>query len=254
MRTVLLSFTIALCCVLSAWANGGLRKIETLDEIDFSARKVQFRNIATGQYIVLAYNSSDNAYLKGGYEEQLFWNFTVSSSASTGQSLEILMLGDETSRWLNKRTSGQYLSQIILGKKPSTANSLWNLYSVSPGIFRITDAITEESIELKPNMDDRLMTQPTKTGNDYQLWEIYTDKKKNDIIVARAIWESGEKEEFVTKKIRELVAKGVVKFEAKNKVLGSSLYTGQRKKLTIIYKKNGAVYTKVCLERDIFEF
>ncbi len=256
MKTLFLSIAVLfLASFSSLLAHTNLKKIKSLAEIDYSSHKVQFKNIATGQYVALSYDDNGNVYLKATYEEEeIFWNFHATSNTVKSKNLEILRFGDEESKWLNKQKSTRNISPIVLGRQPSTSNSLWNLYNESPGVFRITDSFTEESIAIRPDLSDKLVSQPTKADNDYQLWEIYADKKKNNIMIAHATWSSGEEEIIVTNKIRELVGKGTIRFEAKNKILDSNLYTGKKNKLTIVYKKDGAVYTKSCYEQEIFEF
>lgn len=254
MRNAISLISILLLSCNIALANNTLKKISSFSELDFTARKVQFKNLATGQYISVKYNPDGSSSLAAATNiNNVFWHFNLLSQGDY-HNVEIKKLGDESYKWLNYKEKNTRGIHIGLGKGPTTSNAYWTIESEGEGVFRISDSYSGESLEINTKYQNRIEIQPSEFGNENQLWEIYTDKKKNDVTVAYAIYASDDKEVIVTKEVRALVEKGNVRFVVKNNILGTNFYTGKKKKLTVMYKKNGAVYTKTCFEQDIFEF
>jgi hypothetical protein len=72
--------------------------------------------------------------------------------------------------------------------------------------------------------------------------------------VVSAVWFNGANKADVTAKVRELVAAGQYKFEARNNILGADPAAGVSKQLTVTYVDvSGKSVTKTVAERQVFE-
>ncbi len=73
--------------------------------------------------------------------------------------------------------------------------------------------------------------------------------------IVSAVWFNGAKKADVTAKVKELVAAGQLKFEARNNILGADPAAGVQKQLTVTYiDLAGDSVTKTVAERQFFEF
>lgn len=73
--------------------------------------------------------------------------------------------------------------------------------------------------------------------------------------VESATWFNGANKADVTAKVRELVAAGTYRFEARNHILGADPAQGVQKQLTVVFADAGGKSATITVtERDFFEF
>ena len=189
MRKLLIIVAAFLTCVFQV--NAQLQSLNSLSELDVTATAVQFKNVATGQYIVLKADPRGGGSLEGSAAaEPTPWYFYQASNA-TGGNVEVKRKPVDGFHWSNyaQRTdegssiAWNHATRIPNATAPNGPHA-WMIEEVSQGVFRIKWTYNNEYMELMPNLKlpgsngPKIITRPLDAANKHQQWTIEVNKKK----------------------------------------------------------------------------
>lgn len=184
-------------------------RLNSISELDASASHVQFKNVATGEYVVLA-----NSVLQGNKtKEDKAWCFYQAVGASQN-NFEVKRRDQAGFNWANYYKADDNASfiawnhaKLIPSATAPNAPHNWYLEEVSVGVFRIKHS-NGKYLELVQGIIDpkaggtKLLTKPLIAANLNQQWIIEVTKKKGpqvfnpgrDYVMgknANGVWEYG---------------------------------------------------------------
>lgn len=157
-----------------------------LEEIDFSAARVQFRNAATQHYIVLRPAPQGGGTLEGSREpEPTPWYFYCAKGASFG-NVEVKRAPVEGFNWSNYDSPSDSKSFVAWNHAKRAPNAAapdaphdWTIEEAGNGLFRIRFR-NGEYLELVPQADaslpPQIITRAKDASNVRQSWEIWLER------------------------------------------------------------------------------
>ena len=168
----------------------GLTKLESLDALDVTATAVQFKNVATGQFIVLRPDPRGGGSLEGGgAPSPTPWYFYQAAGAERN-NVEVKRKPVDGFNWSNydlRTDEASFIAWNHAKRHPSAAAPSaphdWFLEELGAGIFGIKWR-NGESLQLMPDLrlfirdssGPKIISRATEVGNRYQQWEIWTNR------------------------------------------------------------------------------
>ena len=168
-----------------------LTRLNKLEDLDLTATAVQFRNRATGQYIVLKPDPRGGGALEGGNSpEPVPWYFYQAAGNPSPYNVEIKREPVNGFNWSNydlRTEEASFIAWNHAKRHPSATTPAaphdWYIEQASAGFFRIKFR-NGEYLQLMPDMvlyirdshGPKIITRPLEADNEYQQWEISANK------------------------------------------------------------------------------
>lgn len=170
----------------------GLTKLASLAGLDVSATAVQFKNVATGQFIVLRPDPRGGGSLEGGgAPSPTSWYFYQAAGAAPN-NIEVKrtpVAGFNWSSYDLRTEEASFVAWNHAKRQPNAtapaAPHAWFIEQVEPGIFwlgtsagEVLQLMPELRLYIRGSEGPKLITRALEPGNRYQQWEIWADRVK----------------------------------------------------------------------------
>ncbi|MCB9763802.1 MAG: hypothetical protein H6739_28795 [Alphaproteobacteria bacterium] len=166
----------------------GLLRVNRVSEVDVTASVVQFRSVATGDFIVLRPDPRGGGSLEGGPQPE-GWYFYQAAGAEAG-NVEVKRRPVDGFNWsaYELRTdAASFIAWNHAKRIPNAATPepphAWTLEDVRPGVLRMRNN-SGRYLHIRPDLHldylrgtgPKLITQPSAPTDPQQHWEIRADK------------------------------------------------------------------------------
>lgn len=182
-------FILAICLSNALFAQT-LQPLNNLSELDVTATAVQFKNVATGQYIVLLPAPQGGGSLEGSTSpEPSPWYFYQGAGAELG-NVEIKRKPVDGFNWSNYDNADDNKAFIAWNhakRAPSATAPVpphdFTIEEVSAGVFKIKWRHNGEYLELMPNLKlpdgkgPKIISRAFDASNKHQQWIIEVNSK-----------------------------------------------------------------------------
>lgn len=163
-----------------------------LEELDVSAKVVQFQNVATGQYIVLKPDPRGGGALEAGDNpDPTGWYFYQGDGADAN-NIEVKRQGVEGFNWSNYDNADDnkafiawnHAKRMPSATAPQPPHDFY-IEQTGKSLFRIKWRHNGEYLELMPNLTithlkgtgPKIISRPLNESNEHQLWNIKVSSK-----------------------------------------------------------------------------
>lgn len=166
-----------------------MMRIASLAELDVHATAVQFKNVATGQYIILRPAPQGGGSLEAGdAPDQTPWYFYQAADAAPG-NVEIKRAPVEGFNWSDYRLRTDAASFVAWNhakRRPNAtapaAPHAWSLVEAEDGTFRIGlssggQLTLVPELSLPGSTAPKLVTRPADPASAHQRWEIWANSR-----------------------------------------------------------------------------
>lgn len=210
MKTFMFNLFFVFCFLQGALSQKAVFKVNSLAELDYSATAIQFKNRATGMFVVLKPDPRGGGALEGNVNpDGTPWHFYQAAGAARN-NVEIKRSGFAGFNWSDypvRSKESAFIAWNHAKRFPNTTSPkpphAWFLEDAGNGFFRIKLS-NGKCMQLMPGMHlyirgskgPKIITMPFDKNEQHQQWEIYTNKPKSfapDVTSANphGVWDFG---------------------------------------------------------------